>query len=231
MSDQQAGPANRSPTARRLTLGGLAAVAVGIGAAIYVGLGTQGNGADPACAAAAATAQRLDPLAIGEVAAFRAGDGAGRSLRDMAFQRPDGSAVTLADFTGKPVLLNLWATWCKPCREEMPALDRLAAAEADDLQIVAVSLDTGPADRPREFLAEIGVERLALYRDPDLNLLNDIKRLGLRGGLPTTILVDGAGCQLGVMEGPAEWDSPDAISLIEAVTKPEDQASPERPPA
>jgi thiol-disulfide isomerase/thioredoxin len=214
----------------------VAVVAVGIGAIYVLGNG-QGNtstevvtaptlveppvmtAATPEeaenCELAPQAAERLDRFATGDLAAFRINTRP-VSLTTLDFQRPDGTPVTLADFAGKTILLNLWATWCVPCRAEMPALDRLQQQRGgDDFAVVAVSLDASAADRPRDFLTEIGVG-LDLYVDPRLGLLDDIRRIGAMGGLPTTILIDATGCQLGIIEGPAEWDSPAAIGLINA---------------
>lgn len=167
------------------------------------------------CELAPAAAAALDRFAAGDLAAFRVNTQP-ISLAALDFQREDGTPLSIADFAGKTVLLNLWATWCVPCRAEMPALDRLQQQlGGEDFAVVAVSLDASAADRPRGFLDEIGVG-LDLYVDPRLGLLDDIRRIGAIGGLPTTILIDPTGCQLGIMEGPAEWDSPAAIGLINA---------------
>lgn len=207
----------------RLGLGAIAAIAVGVGVAVYVSGAGNGNQASAGCPGTAAVAAKIDPLIEGEVAAFRT-SGTPVSLTDYGFQRPDGTPVSLADFAGKTVLLNLWATWCVPCRQEMPSIDRLAASmPADQFAVVAVSLDTTGPEKPTAFLDEIGVKALDLYVDPDLRLLNRMKGIGLRGGLPTTVLVDADGCRIGVMEGPAEWDSPDAVRLINATLAAEEE--------
>jgi thiol-disulfide isomerase/thioredoxin len=209
----------KRPSRSRIGVGAGVAVAVAIGVAIYAGLDGQGNPANAACKAASQKAATLEPFATGEVAAFRVASSPA-SMAELSFKRPDGSAVTMADFAGRTVLLNLWATWCVPCRAEMPALDRLeAAAGSDSFTVVPVSLDTGTPDKPRQFLEDTGIRSLGLYVDPELGLMDAMRRMGLSRGLPTTVLVDGKGCQLGVMEGPAEWDSPDARALIEAALK------------
>ncbi len=205
---------------------GLAAVAgILAGAvAVYVRESTQGNGLDRAasvdCAGAVATAARLDPLVKGEVAAFRPVDKPDL-VRDLAFQAPDGSETSLAAFAGKTVLVNLWATWCVPCRAEMPALDRLEGVLGSDrFSVVAVNVDQNNPERARAFLKQIGVSRLAFYADPTFAVFNALKKRGLALGLPTTILVDGKGCRIGGVEGPAEWDSEDAKALIAAASAP-----------
>ncbi len=174
---------------------------------------------DTACAAAAETAARLEPFARGQLAAFRPSE-APVLLGDLAFRAPDGTPATLADFAGRTTLVNLWATWCVPCRAEMPALDRLArAAGSDAFFVLPINLDTVAGAKPAAFLAEIGAEALPLYADPELKSLNALKRRGMiLGGLPTTLLVDPRGCVLGLIEGPAEWDSPDALALVGAAT-------------
>ncbi len=215
-------------TARRrvaLWLGMAAVAGVLAGAvAVYVRESADGNGATAEagvdCAGAVATAARLDPLAKGQVAAFRPADRPDL-VRNLAFQAPDGSATSLAAFAGKTVLVNLWATWCVPCRAEMPALDRLEAAlGSDTFSVVAVNVDQNTPERARAFLGEIGVSRLAFYADPTFAIFNELKKRGLALGLPTTILVDGKGCRIGGIEGPAEWDSEDAKALIKAAITP-----------
>jgi thiol-disulfide isomerase/thioredoxin len=135
----------------------------------------------------------------------------------LSFHGPDGKAQTLADFRGRTVLLNLWATWCAPCRKEMPGLDQLQAEMGGrDFEVVAINIDTRNLERPRAWLAEHNIGRLAYYADPEAKVFQDLKRAGQAVGMPTTILVDAHGCNLGVLHGAAEWASPDARRLISA---------------
>ncbi len=128
--------------------------------------------------------------------------------------------MTLAAFKGKVALVNLWATWCNPCREEMPALDRLQAALGGaDFAVVPVSIDIGDPARPAAFLEKIGVKNLPLYTDRTTKIFESLKSRGLAIGLPVTVLLDRNGCQLGHINGPAEWDSTDGKRLIEAALK------------
>ena len=129
----------------------------------------------------------------------------------------DGKPRTLADFRGRTVLLNLWATWCVPCRKEMPALDALQAKlGGDDFEVVAVNIDTRNLDKPKAWLKEVGIKRLGYYADPSAKVFQDLKAIGKAFGMPTTLLIDPNGCELGTLAGPAEWASEDAIKLIEA---------------
>lgn len=215
----------KSQRRRGLQLLGIAAVAgaiAGLVAVYFIGSGEGNSSAavDPDCAPALASAERAAPFAKGEVAAFRVSTGPDK-LADIAFKGPDGADTTLGAFAGKTVLFNLWATWCVPCRIEMPALDRLEAAlGGKDFQVVAVNIDLRNEERARAFLDEIGVKRLAFYSDPTTALFADLKKRGLAFGLPTTVLVDGKGCRIGVLEGPAAWDSDDAKALIGAARAP-----------
>jgi thiol-disulfide isomerase/thioredoxin len=207
---------------------GLAAGAV----AVYVTGGPAGNMAapevsapvvagahTPACAAKADQAQAIGAAATGQVAAMLPADPP-QSLQELSFNGPDGAPLTLADFSGKAVLLNLWATWCAPCRAEMPALDRLQEEMGgDDFEVVAVNVDAGSDDKPQRFLAETEVDSLAYYRDASLGVFNELKSRGLALGLPVTLLIDEDGCLLGHMNGPAEWASEDAKRLVGLVVE------------
>ncbi len=197
---------------------GAAAVA-GTVAGVYVSLALYGKNQPEiaaACAGTPALAAKAEPFAKGEVAAFRTAT-APEYLADLAFKAPDGGDLSLKSFAGKTVLLNLWATWCVPCRTEMPALDRLEAEMGGDtFTVAAVNIDLNNPERAREFLAEIGIERLAFYSDPSSALFLDLKRRGLAFGLPVTLLVDGNGCRIGSVEGPAAWDSDEAKALVAA---------------
>ncbi|MDQ4136256.1 MAG: TlpA family protein disulfide reductase, partial [Pseudomonadota bacterium] len=156
------------------------------------------------------------PLARGEVAAVNAAKEP-KKLPDLAFLGPDGERKTLADFRGRTVLVNLWATWCAPCRQEMPALDRLQAVLGGaDFEVVAINIDTRNPDKPKAWLKEAGVERLAYYADPEAKVFQDLKRVGKAVGMPTTLLVDPQGCELALINGPAEWASEDALRLVRA---------------
>ena len=171
---------------------------------------------DTACAAKADRAKTVAASATGQVAAMLPADPP-QSLATLAFNSPDGKPMTLADRAGKTVLLNLWATWCAPCRAEMPALDALQKEAGDDgFEVIAVNVDTGDDTKPKKFLAETQISVLAYYRDNTLDLFNDLKKRGLALGLPVTLLIDGEGCLLAHMNGPAEWSGEDAKKLIAA---------------
>ncbi len=134
----------------------------------------------------------------------------------LAFKDGSGADRTLGDFKGRVVLLNLWATWCAPCRQEMPALDRLQLAlGGKDFEVVALSTDRGGIEKARKFLADTGVTALTLYQDTTGKAGQDLKAFGM----PTTLLIDRAGREIGRLIGPAEWDSEDAKALIAAAVK------------
>ncbi len=134
-----------------------------------------------------------------------------KALPDVRFVDGDGRDRSLADFRGKVVLLNIWATWCVPCRKEMPTLDRLQdTLGSNDFEVVALSIDRGGPDVVRKFYGEIGVAHLAIHVDASGKAFRDLAVVGL----PTTILIDRAGREIGRLVGPAEWDSPETIGTL-----------------
>ena len=201
-----------------LVAGGVAGVAVGL-AAVY-GIGRmERNAGDAACSRAQDLARRLAPLARGEVAAFAVADPS-RRLPDLAFRDATGAERHISDWRGRTVLLNLWATWCVPCRKEMPALEALESKlGGPGFEVVAVNIDTRDGDKPRAWLKEVGIDRLAYYADPTAKVFQDLKIMGRAAGMPTTLLVDPAGCEIGTVAGPAEWASEDAMKLVTAALK------------
>jgi len=213
--------AARTHARKRLAMvvaGGIAGVAVGL-AAVY-GIGRmERNAADAACSRAEDLARRLAPFARGEVAAFAVADPS-RRLPDLAFRDATGAERHISDWRGRTVLLNLWATWCVPCRKEMPALEALESKlGGPGFEVVAVNIDTRDGDKPRAWLKEVGIDRLAYYADPTAKVFQDLKIMGRAAGMPTTLLVDPAGCEIGTVAGPAEWASEDAVKLVTAALK------------
>ena len=209
--------AEQSSNRRNLVrLAALAVVAIGA-LAIYVSLDAERNTADAACRDASTRAASLDQFAIGQLAGFRPASDS-TSLAELSFQTPNGDELSIASFVGRVVLLNLWATWCAPCREEMPALNQLEAfLGGESFKILAVSVDTNNTPQgPQDFFADFEIDELDLYVDPSTWILADLRGIGARGGLPTTILLDEIGCILGIIEGPADWAGPDAVALIGA---------------
>jgi thiol-disulfide isomerase/thioredoxin len=188
-------------------------------AGVYLTGGLQRNAStvsDATCLNAAATAKRLMPLSKGEVAAF-APNSAARRATEISFLDANGKQVSLTDFRGRMVLINLWATWCVPCRKEMPALDELQRKLGGaDFAVLAINLDQRDREKPKKFLSEINVRSLTYYEDPTTNVFQKLKAAGRAPGLPSTILVDRDGCELGFMPGPAEWASEDALALLRA---------------
>ena len=166
------------------------------------------------CPAAKNIATRVAPLARGEVAALTLPK-VPRKVPDLSFNGPDGKRKTLADFRGRTVLLNLWATWCIPCRAEMPALDKLqATVPGRDFEVVAINIDTARLDKPKAFLAEAKVTNLAYYADPAAEVFQTLRQSHKIQGLPATMLIDKDGCEIGLMAGPADWGSADALALV-----------------
>jgi thiol-disulfide isomerase/thioredoxin len=193
------------------------AVAIAAAAVLYGKAPPAGKVGGDCPASSAALAAKVAPLAKGEVAAFVAAK-APRPAASLAFNGPDGAKLTLADFRGRNLLVNLWATWCVPCRAEMPALDRLQAEiGGPNFEVVAVNVDTARLDRPAAFLNEIGVKTLRRYADPSADSFEALRQDGEALGLPTSLLIDAQGCEIGVVGGPAKWDSPDALALIGAL--------------
>ena len=139
---------------------------------------------------------------------------AGRDLPASGFVNGDGADLSLADFRGKVVLLNVWATWCVPCRREMPTLDRLQARlGGPDFHVLPLSIDRGGAEVVRRFYDEIGLKHLGVYVGAERATMSDFGVIGL----PTTLLVSRDGKEIGRLVGPAEWDSPEAVSLFRSV--------------
>jgi len=203
--------------ARYLLLAALLGTIAGF-AGVYLTGGLQRNAgvSDTSCINAGLAAKRLMPLSKGEVAAF-APNSAPRRATPISFKDGSGRTLSLDDFKGRVVLINLWATWCVPCRKEMPALDELEGKLGGrDFAVLAINLDQRGGDKPKKFLEEIKAKRLLYYEDPTTNVFQKLKMAGRAPGLPSTILVDRQGCELGFLPGPAEWASEDALALLRA---------------
>jgi thiol-disulfide isomerase/thioredoxin len=151
-------------------------------------------------------------FAVGPMAAFLVK--ADRpSVSDLVFKDASGSEVTLSKWRGRVVLLNLWATWCAPCRREMPTLNDLQKQlGSKDFEVVALSVDRKGLEASAAFLKETGADALGLYIDETTTSLNMLQALGL----PVTLLIDRKGDEIGRLLGPAEWNSAEAIALMMA---------------
>jgi thiol-disulfide isomerase/thioredoxin len=202
---------------RKGPLVAVAAVAgLGAVAAVYGVVGASRNAGEPMCRPALDLARRIEPLAHGEVAAVRPADEA-RKLPALAFRDAAGQPKSLADWHGRTVLLNLWATWCVPCRKEMPALQALQdKLGAPDFEVVAINIDTRDPDKPRNWLRDAGIGRLGYFSDANAKVFQDLKAAGKAIGMPTTLLVDPNGCEIASLAGPAEWASDDGVKLVSA---------------
>ncbi|MBB3808375.1 thiol:disulfide interchange protein TlpA [Pseudochelatococcus contaminans] len=201
---------------RRLAAISLAALVIVGGGIAYEYGWKRGPEKTAACTASPELLQRLKPLAAGEVAAVQI-ENRPAALSELAFLSPDGKPLTLADFRGRTVLLNLWATWCVPCRQEMPALDALQdKLGSDDFEVVAVNIDTREPEKATQWLADNNISRLAAYSDPTAKIFQTLRSDGKAFGMPTTLLIGPDGCSLGHLAGAAEWASDDAVNLVRA---------------
>ena len=216
-------PPPRPAAMRRIPIA-IAAVVIGaaIGLAGVYGIGGSRRNAtgDPACRGAVDLAQKIAPLAHGEVAALTMATAPLR-LPDLAFEDADGKPKQLSDWRGRTVLVNLWATWCVPCRKEMPALEGLQTRlGGENFEVVAINIDTRDSQKPRNFLRDAHLTRLGYFSDEKAKVFQDLKAVGRALGMPTSVLVDAQGCEIATIAGPAEWDSDDAIKLIKAAMSP-----------
>jgi len=208
------------PSMKLVMLAAVAGVIAGA-AAVYVKEAGYGNGigetaAADQCGTAKDRAAALTPFTRGQVAAMSVPP-APISLKDVSFKGSDGQPLSIGSFAGKTVLLNVWATWCVPCREEMPALNALEKSVGNDkFEVVAVNIDTGDEEKPKAFRTEYAIDKLGYYHDNTMGVFNVLKKQGLAFGLPVTLLIDDKGCLLSAMNGPAVWDSDDAKKLVKA---------------
>ncbi len=213
-----------APPAMFLVAGILAAIA-GFGT-VYVSFAPSDNGPPQATGASTPSEAASEPGKPGDAAGSSPLAGLNKGAMAALLVRPkpldlppfdfaDGNGATksLADFKGKVVLLNIWATWCVPCREEMPALDKLETElGGKDFAVVAVNIDKGGPDKARAFLQETGATHLALYTDPSGKLFAALKAVGM----PTTLVLDRDGKEIARLVGPADWSSPEAKRVVEA---------------
>ncbi len=238
-SNESSGEAGKA-AARGLPLAAYVAIAalfavIGFGA-VYVSLGQPDNrkgmavvstplptapAANPPPATEAKPTKPLpagpgrNALSVGEMASF-VFKSEPEDVPTAPFVDAEGRERTLADWKGKVVLLNLWATWCAPCRKEMPGLDRLQAKlGSDKFEVVAVSVDRTGIDGARKFLDQVNVRNLAVLSDPSARMAATLRAIGL----PATLLIDAEGREIGRMVGPAEWDTPEAKALIRSALK------------
>src|SRR6266852_115749 len=212
------------PAATRRIPFAIGAVLIGavIGFAAVYGIGGLKRNAagHSACRGAVELAGRIAPLAHGEVAALTMATTPLR-LPDLAFEDADGKPKKLSDWRGRTVLVNLWATWCVPCRKEMPALGGLQTRlGGENFEVVAINIDTRDSEKPKNFLRDAHLTRLGYFSDEKAKVFQDLKGIGRALGMPRSVLVDGQGCEIATIAEPAEWGSDDAVKLITAAMKP-----------
>jgi len=161
-----------------------------------------------------AFSQNAKSLLIGEMQNFAISPER-EELADFSFVDGDGKSRNLSDFKGKVLLVNFWATWCAPCRKEMPSIDRLQAElKSDKFQVLAIGQDLKGIEKVKKFLKSLKIENLAPFND---KTVKSGRSAGVFG-LPATLLIDKEGREIGRLVGPAEWDSEDAKNLIHHYT-------------
>ena len=220
MSETQ-GAAKRRARSRLavIVLGGIAGMAVGLAGVYGIARLARNAAVEPICVPALETVRAVAPLAKGEVAALSVAQ-VPKLLPFLVFEDSTGQSKRLNEWRGRTVLLNLWATWCVPCRKEMPALDALQdKLGGPDFEVVAINIDTRDPQKPKTWFKEVGISKLAYYADNTAKVFQDLKEIGKAFGMPTTILIDRQGCEIATLSGPAEWASEDAVKLVSTALK------------
>lgn len=185
-----------------------AAAAIGLAGGLYLALG---SGESPAGDAAGVDFAALEPLRQGDMVKLRLATAPGS---DTAFTAEDGGEMTLEEFEGKFTLVNFWATWCAPCREEMPQLAALQDEfGGDTFEVVTIATGRNAVPAMQAFFEDIGVTNLPLHRDPSQALARDFGVLGL----PVTVILDPSGQEIGRLQGEADWAAPEARALVAAL--------------
>ncbi|MHA6688963.1 TlpA family protein disulfide reductase [Devosia sp. A449] len=215
MTDMHAPRPGATSRVRLWVILGVTGLALAIAAWLWLGNAGQAK----ECPVQDAAAQAIDAAAKGELAALN-GTGEGRGYATLAFKDADGKAMTIADFKGKALLVNFWASWCVPCREEMPALDALATKyNSDAFMVLPINLDIGEGGvaKAQSFLDDGAFANLPLYADNTFAAFERLKQQAVAVGLPATLVLDENGCELAVLQGPAEWHSADGEAVVEAL--------------
>jgi thiol-disulfide isomerase/thioredoxin len=176
---------------------------------LLIRIGTNATGQDPGAAP-----QTADQTPLGTFIPASAP----RPAPQISFTDASGKSVSLSAFDGKVVLLNLWATWCAPCRREMPSLERLQARSGDRMAVLAISEDFGGSKVVAPFVAKLGLTTIKTYLDPKGAVGQAFKVTGL----PTSIVLDRHGRVRGRVEGEANWDGPKMLAVIEPLLRPGD---------
>ncbi len=190
-----------------------ALVIIAIAAGIY-GIGKGSGNVATACTSSPEIAKQMAGLNTGAVAAFSFTERL-EDISAVSFDDLQGKRRTLSEWKDRVVLLNLWATWCAPCREEMPALKALQEGlGGKDFEVVPVSIDIGTAQKPKNFYVENDLSALPFFHDGKMAPFNDLKKRSLAFGMPTTLLVGRDGCVIGALNGPADWASDEAKALV-----------------
>ena len=136
-----------------------------------------------------------------------------KAIANIQFQDSSGQKIQLADYRGKTILLNIWATWCGPCRKEMPTLDRLQQTlGGETFEVVALSVDRAGTSVVRKFYEEIGIKHLRIVIDPTMRVMPELRVIGL----PMTYLVSPSGKEIGRLIGPAEWDAAEMVVFLKS---------------
>ncbi|MEM9139352.1 MAG: TlpA disulfide reductase family protein [Pseudomonadota bacterium] len=186
---------------------------LGIGALVLYGAFTLGANLGNTAGIASSDRAELNGMRVGDLKKLVFHEKI-RDRVDETFRDEFGNGVEIADYEGKVVVLNFWATWCPPCRKEMPGIDRLAGAMGgDDLEVLALSTDRFDVKRVVDFFDEIDVQHLRVLQDRK----GAVARKAGVLGLPVTVILDRQGREIARMQGEAEWDSPAAQALLARV--------------
>ncbi|MEL6819243.1 MAG: TlpA disulfide reductase family protein [Pseudomonadota bacterium] len=211
-------PVSKTISRRKLLVrtSGLTAALSATALGVYGCSDGSGNGQASNDTALEAIKAAVEPTIQGDVAAMAIRNPS-EDLGGLTFNDSNGRPITMADTGAKVRLVNLWATWCAPCREEMPYLETLQAERGgDEFGVVAISVDGGGPEKPRNFYQEIGLTTLPFYHDPSIGVFTELKKQSLAFGLPVTLLIDQQNRVIANMNGPAQWASPDAFAMIDA---------------